>query len=89
MDSMSATPLYVQLADAIAKKIQSGELVPDRPIPSENHLADEYGVARLTARRTAQELRERGLIVTVRGKGSFVVEQTLPSTREDGGGTAD
>ncbi|AOW87757.1 GntR family transcriptional regulator [Streptomyces olivaceus] len=89
LDSMSATPLYVQLADVIAKKIQSGELVPDRPIPSENHLADEYGVARLTARRTAQELRERGLIVTVRGKGSFVVEQPLPSTREDGGGTAD
>ncbi|MFD8233651.1 GntR family transcriptional regulator [Streptomyces sp. NPDC059696] len=42
-------------------------------MPSESHLADEYGVARLTARRTAQELRERGLIVTVRGKGSFVV----------------
>lgn len=72
---MSARPLYAQLADVIAGKIRSGELAPDRPIPSENHLADEYGVARLTARRTAQELRERGLIVTVRGKGSFVVEQ--------------
>ncbi|WP_172639365.1 GntR family transcriptional regulator [Streptomyces tailanensis] len=75
LDPMSAKPLYVQLADVIAGKIRSGELAPDRPIPSENHLADEYGVARLTARRTAQELRERGLIVTVRGKGSFVVEQ--------------
>ncbi|TQF03711.1 GntR family transcriptional regulator [Kitasatospora acidiphila] len=72
---MSATPLYVQLADMVARKIKSGELAPDRPIPSENHLADEYGVARLTARRAAQELRERGLIVTVRGKGSFVVKQ--------------
>ncbi|WP_030682949.1 GntR family transcriptional regulator [Streptomyces cellulosae] len=75
LDPMSARPLYVQLADVIAGKIESGELAPDRPIPSENHLADEYGVARLTARRAAQELRERGLIVTVRGKGSFVVEQ--------------
>ncbi|MFF7487695.1 GntR family transcriptional regulator [Streptomyces luteogriseus] len=75
LDPMSARPLYVQLADVIAGKIASGELAPDRPIPSENHLADEYGVARLTARRAAQELRERGLIVTVRGKGSFVVEQ--------------
>ncbi|MEU2179637.1 GntR family transcriptional regulator [Streptomyces thermolilacinus] len=72
LDPMSARPLYVQLADIIAGKIESGELAPDRPIPSENHLADEYGVARLTARRAAQELRERGLIVTVRGKGSFV-----------------
>ncbi|MET9865024.1 GntR family transcriptional regulator [Streptomyces sp. NPDC006386] len=75
LDPMSARPLYVQLADVISGKIASGELAPDRPIPSENHLADEYGVARLTARRAAQELRERGLIVTVRGKGSFVVEQ--------------
>ncbi|MFE0414185.1 GntR family transcriptional regulator [Streptomyces tendae] len=80
---MSARPLYVQLADVIAKKIESGELAPDRPIPSENHLADEYGVARLTARRTAQELRERGLIVTVRGKGSFVVER--PPAADDKG----
>ncbi|MBV1936519.1 GntR family transcriptional regulator [Streptomyces sp. BV286] len=72
---MSATPLYMQLADVISRKIASGELAPDRPIPSENHLADEYGVALLTARRAAQELRERGLIVTVRGKGSFVAVQ--------------
>jgi GntR family transcriptional regulator len=75
LDPMSATPLYMQLADAIAAEIASGELAPDRPIPSENRLADEYGVARLTARRSAQELRERGLIITVRGKGSFVAKQ--------------
>ncbi|MFE0803701.1 GntR family transcriptional regulator [Streptomyces sp. NPDC058812] len=86
---MSARPLYIQLADVIAKKIQSGELAPDRPIPSESHLADEYGVARLTARRTAQELRERGLIVTVRGKGSFVVEQLPTNSPENESGTTD
>lgn len=84
LDPMSARPLYVQLADVIAGKIASGELAPDRPIPSENHLAQEYGVARLTARRTAQELRERGLIVTVRGKGSFVVEQPVGEAPEEG-----
>lgn len=83
LDPMSARPLYVQLADVIAGKIASGELAPDRPIPSENHLADEYGVARLTARRAAQELRERGLIVTVRGKGSFVVEQPVSNAPEE------
>ncbi|MEV6791139.1 GntR family transcriptional regulator [Streptomyces sp. NPDC051320] len=80
---MSARPLYVQLADIITARIKSGELAPDRPIASENHLADEYGVARLTARRAAQELRERGLIVTVRGKGSFVVEKPFAGARKD------
>ncbi|MEV6332167.1 GntR family transcriptional regulator [Streptomyces sp. NPDC051909] len=78
LDPMSATPLYVQLADAIAKQIAAGTLAPDRPIPSEHRLAEEYGVARLTARRATQELRERGLVITVRGKGSYV----MPSTEE-------
>ncbi|MFK4099666.1 GntR family transcriptional regulator [Streptomyces sp. NPDC019531] len=84
LDPMSARPLYVQLADAVARKIATGELAPDRPIPSENHLAEEYGVARLTARRAAQELRERGLIVTVRGKGSFVVERPTGHAADEG-----
>ncbi|GEB58490.1 GntR family transcriptional regulator [Streptomyces gardneri] len=72
LDPQSATPLYVQLAEIIAKQIASGALAPDRPIPSENRLAEEYGVARLTARRATQELRDRGLVITVRGKGSYV-----------------
>ncbi|WP_314613397.1 GntR family transcriptional regulator [Streptomyces stackebrandtii] len=72
LDPQSATPLYVQLAEIIAKQIASGTLAPDRPIPSENRLAEEYGVARLTARRATQELRDRGLVITVRGKGSYV-----------------
>ncbi|QIP84866.1 GntR family transcriptional regulator [Streptomyces sp. Tu 2975] len=80
LDPRSATPLYVQLANAIAQQIASGALAPDRPIPSENRLAEEYGVARLTARRATQELRERGLVVTVRGKGSFV----SPDAGKDG-----
>lgn len=72
LDPESATPLYVQLADLIAAKIEAGDLKPDRPIPAELRLAQEYGVARLTARRAVRELRERGLVRTVVGKGSYV-----------------
>lgn len=75
IDHESGTPLYVQLADIIAAKIDGGELQPDRPIPSEIRLADEYGVARLTARRAVRELRDRGLVRTIVGKGTYV---TLP-----------
>ncbi|WP_437045699.1 GntR family transcriptional regulator [Streptomyces sp. enrichment culture] len=85
---MGAGPLRVQPADPTAEKIGSGEPAPDRPIPSGNHLADEYGVARLTARRAAQELRGRGLVVTVRGKGSYVVEQPPNDSPRNEDGTA-
>lgn len=75
IDPESGTPIYRQLADIIAAKIASGELAPDRPIPAETRLAEEYGVARLTARRAVRELRERGLVHTVTGRGTFVVAQ--------------
>ncbi|WP_328459413.1 GntR family transcriptional regulator [Actinoplanes sp. NBC_00393] len=75
IDHEGPTPLYVQVADAIEARIVAGELLPDRPIPSENQLVQEYGVARGTARKALQLLRERGLVVTVVGRGTFVVSK--------------
>jgi DNA-binding transcriptional MocR family regulator len=42
--------VYVQIADAIAARIASGELAPGRPIPSETSLRQEFGVASETVR---------------------------------------
>ncbi|MEU2118863.1 winged helix-turn-helix domain-containing protein [Streptomyces sp. NPDC016459] len=72
LDPQSARPLYMQLAEVIAAKIETGEYAPDRMIPTPARLAEEYGIAVLTARRAMRELRERGLIITVPGKGSYV-----------------
>ncbi|MFJ8662427.1 GntR family transcriptional regulator [Streptomyces sp. NPDC093795] len=72
LDPHSARPLYMQLAEVIAAKIETGEYAPDRMIPTPARLSEEYGIAVLTARRAMRELRERGLIITVPGKGSFV-----------------
>jgi DNA-binding GntR family transcriptional regulator len=74
IDPLSARPVYEQVADAVAARITSGEIPPDRPIPSEQDLADTYGVSRGTARHAVAVLRERGLVVTVPGRGSY----TLP-----------
>ncbi|MFJ5141246.1 GntR family transcriptional regulator [Streptomyces sp. NPDC088707] len=72
LDPQSGRPLYMQLADVIAAKIATGEYAPDRVIPTPGRLAEEYGIAVLTGRRAMRELRERGLIYTVPGKGSYV-----------------
>ncbi|MEU8523245.1 winged helix-turn-helix domain-containing protein [Streptomyces sp. NPDC048577] len=63
----------MQLSDLIAEKIATGEYSPDRVIPTPGRLAEDYGIAVLTARRAMRELRERGLIYTVPGKGSYVM----------------
>lgn len=72
LDHEGMTPVYVQVADIIAARIAAGELQPNRPIPSEAQMAQEFGIAKLTARRAARELRDRGLVVTVPGRGTFV-----------------
>lgn len=65
--------MYVQIADDIAARIERGDLQPNRLIPSENRITQEYGVARGTARKAIQLLRERGLVATVVGRGTFVL----------------
>jgi len=74
VNPLSPTPLYVQVADLIAARIESGELEPGKPIPSEKSIQQAYGVARGTARRAVEILRERGLVVTMPQRGTFVVE---------------
>lgn len=68
-------PRYQQLADELRRQIEAGELLPNRPVPSETTLEQQYGISRDTARHALRLLREAGLIVTVRGKGSYVVDR--------------
>lgn len=42
------------------------------PVPSETQLGQIYPVSRDTIRRAVRELRARGLVYTVQGKGSYV-----------------
>ncbi|GAB3443215.1 GntR family transcriptional regulator [Actinophytocola sediminis] len=72
----SAVPLWRQVADDIAARIESGELPPGARLPAELELAEIYGVARGTVRRAALELRkDSGVLVVSRGLGTFVARE--------------
>jgi hypothetical protein len=53
-------------------RIKSGELRSGSRLPPERELAQDCGVAYDTIRRAAVLLRERGLIITVHGRGTYV-----------------
>jgi len=72
VDPLSSVPVYRQVAAILRDRIESGDLEPDRPLPSETHLVQEYGIARGTARRAIEVLRDEGLVVTVHGRGTYV-----------------
>lgn len=71
---MSPVALYVQVADLIEARIKRGQLKPGLPIPSEKAIQEEYSVARGTARQAVRLLRERGLVVTIPQRGTYVAE---------------
>ncbi len=50
------SPLYLQLREVIRRKIESGEYLPGTPIPSENALAEQYGIHRLSVRAAISAL---------------------------------
>ncbi|TVT20713.1 winged helix-turn-helix domain-containing protein [Amycolatopsis acidiphila] len=70
--------VYEQMYRHLAARIESGELKPGTPLPSERRLASEYGVSLGTARHATRLLKYRGLVVTVRAKGTYVVERQPP-----------
>jgi GntR family transcriptional regulator len=72
-------PTYIQVADVIAGRIETGEFT--HKLPAERALAEEFGVAYQTVRHSMKVLRERGLIITRQGRGTFVA----PAARRDRG----
>jgi DNA-binding GntR family transcriptional regulator len=64
--------IYVQVADHITARIEAGELARGARLPAERDLATEYGVSYDTIRRTTALLRDRGLIITIVGRGTYV-----------------
>ena len=72
MEFDPARYVWEQVAEAIAADIASGRLPEGARLPGVNDLAAQYGVAPGTARRAVRDLRERGLVVTLPNKGSFV-----------------
>jgi DNA-binding GntR family transcriptional regulator len=72
IDYEGDTPVYEQIAALIRARIEDGEWQPRRRLPSVTHLEQEYGVARQTVMQALGLLRDRGLIYTVKNRGSFV-----------------
>lgn len=72
IDREGPVPPYQQVAAAVRKRIESGEIPPGRRIPSLVELEAEFGVARDTLRKAVQVLKDEGLVETVRGMGVYV-----------------
>jgi len=60
--------------------IRTGQWKSGQQVPSENELVKLCSVSRMTARRALEELDSEGILVRVRGKGSYVAEEKHQSS---------
>lgn len=72
IDMTSDKPLYEQLISFVKNDIDAGLLHVGDLLPSENEFCERYDISRPTVRQALSALEQQGLVVRMRGKGSFV-----------------
>lgn len=77
LNTETAQPLYLQLKNQLLENISAGIYSKGAKIPTENELAKNFSVSRITVRKALQELEREGLLVRHQGKGTFVTDHSL------------
>ncbi|MFM9641529.1 GntR family transcriptional regulator [Streptomyces turgidiscabies] len=65
-------PRWRRVYETLRTRVESGEYPPDSRVPSIVQVAEEFGVAQVTAQKALAGLRAEGYTYTEPGIGSFV-----------------
>ncbi len=75
----SPTPLYFQLYQLLKTCIINGTFPQGMQLPTEKELSLEFGVSRITVKRSLDELAQENLVERHRGRGTHVIFQFEPA----------
>lgn len=65
------------MADDLRSRLAKREWRQGDQLPTEADLVNEYGVSRASVRQALKTLENQGLIITKRGRGSFVADEAM------------
>ncbi|GAK01431.1 GntR family transcriptional regulator [Geomicrobium sp. JCM 19055] len=77
IDPSSKEPIYRQIVTAFKEQVARGVLEQNEKIPSVRELSSQIVVNPNTISKAYQELEREGIIITVRGRGTFIAEQVV------------
>ena len=77
-------PLYQQVYARLRDWLEETAPDSETALPSEPLLARQYGVSRITIRRTLEQLEAEGMIRRLRGRGTFPVPQGTGAAGSNG-----
>jgi GntR family transcriptional regulator len=72
---ISRKALYIEIIEFLMQDIKSGQYPPGSRLPSEDQLAREFSVSRVTLREALRVLEDDGVIIRRHGSGTFVLEK--------------
>lgn len=75
----SRTPKYLQVVNLVLDEIEKGNLKIGDRIPSINETSFDLLLSRDTVEKAYNELRDRGIITSVRGKGFYICSTNMGS----------
>lgn len=77
LDKNSPVPLYYQLRTELEGRIKRGDWKPSEQLPTEDELAESYGVSKATVRQALRDLVQAELVRREQGRGTFVAETKI------------
>ncbi len=69
--------MYQQIVDYVKLKVGAGDWRPGDEIPSIRGFAADSGVSVITVRRAYYELEREGVVVSRKGRGSFIADHAV------------
>lgn len=73
-------PVFLHIKNYLLGEIQAGQWKEGDAIPSEQALAKQFGVSRMTVNRAVRELTDEQILSRIQGSGTYVAQQKYQAT---------
>lgn len=77
VDNFSGKPKFLQVADFVLQAIDAGRIKKGQRLPSIYELSSRLNIAKDTAQKAYEKLKNIGVLSSHRGKGFFVVRDNF------------
>lgn len=73
-------PAFQKIKDYLLLEIHAGQWKQGDAIPSEQALAKQFGVSRMTVNRAVRELTDENVLIRIQGSGTYVAQKKYQAT---------
>ncbi len=77
-----STPKYKQIILSIEQALLGGTLKKGDQLPSVNNIRDKFSLSRDTVLKALNELKTRGIIQSIAGKGYYIINENINTTQK-------